>query len=126
MTKEEACKALTHCINWAKEPPEESFCDCIPVEALIIARDALEQHEGNIDEKFTLDEVAEIIYELFGDECACNYNDIDEYMYDKCQYSLTECPTPKEHLGCWKQYLIAKKKGKQNKRKKLENGYYPY
>lgn len=113
MTRKEVIEALTHCIDWAKEPLEESFCNGMPVEVLVTARNLLEQQEGNIDKKsheFALDEVAEIIYELFGDGCACNFNDIAEYMYDKCQYSLTECPYPKEHLGCWKEYLKSMKK----------------
>jgi hypothetical protein len=52
MTNKDVIGTLTHCINWAKEPPEESFCDCVPVEALRIAVDALKQIraiEGIID-----------------------------------------------------------------------------
>lgn len=58
---------------------------------------------------FTIDEVAEILYELFGDDCACNYNGIDEWLPMRCAYSETECPNPKEHLACWKQYLKLRK-----------------
>ena len=63
---------------------------------------------------FSLDEVADIIYDLLGDECACNFNDIDEWMCGKCAYAPIECPNPKEHLGCWKQYLITKRKELDN------------
>jgi len=112
MTREEAIKALTQCIHIA-EFVEESYCDCVPVEVLVTARNLLEQHEGNVGEKlheFTLDEVAEILYESFGDDCACNFNGIDEWLPMSCAYSETECPSPKEHLGCWKQYLKSIKK----------------
>lgn len=56
---------------------------------------------------YTLDEVAEILQELFDDECACNYSGIDEWLPMSCKYVETgECPTPKEKHGCWKQFLL--------------------
>lgn len=51
------------------------------------------------------DEVARILSELFGDECACNYCGIDEWLPTVCKYADTECPKPKEKHGCWKQFL---------------------
>lgn len=55
---------------------------------------------------YTLEEVAEILHDLFGDDCACNYNDIDEWLSLSCKYADTECPNPKEKYGCWKQFLL--------------------
>lgn len=49
-------------------------------------------------------EVAEILDELFGHECACNFNDIDEWLPYKCEYADTECPH-KDSVKCWEQYL---------------------
>jgi len=46
MTRKEVIEALTHCIDWAKEPPEESFCNGVPVELLVTARNLLERQEG--------------------------------------------------------------------------------
>lgn len=59
-----------------------------------------------MDKTFTLDEVAQILTDMFGDCCACNYNDIDEWLPQKCKYGMTDCPDPPDHLGCWKEYLI--------------------
>jgi hypothetical protein len=48
-------------------------------------------------------EVAEIIAELFGDSCACNFNSIDEWLPFKCEL-LDSCPYP-AGVACWEQYL---------------------
>lgn len=50
-----------------------------------------------------IETVAEMLAELFGDECCCNYNDIDEWLPFVCELH-DECPSPKEN-GCWKQYI---------------------
>ena len=55
---------------------------------------------------YTIEEVAEILHDLFADNCACNYNDIDEWLPLSCKYADTECPNPKEKHGCWKQFLL--------------------
>lgn len=52
-----------------------------------------------------IDEFTQILYEMFGDDCACNFNGIDEWLPYCCEYAQTECPSPSEHLGCWKQFL---------------------
>lgn len=48
-------------------------------------------------------EVAEIIAELFGDCCACNFNGIDEWLPLKCELQ-DACPFP-VGVACWEQYL---------------------
>ena len=53
---------------------------------------------------YTSQEVAEILNDLFGDGCPCNYNGIDEwlpYVCDICQSG--SCCTP--YADCWEQYL---------------------
>lgn len=47
--------------------------------------------------------VACLLAELFGDACACNYNDIDEWLPEKCEL-LDSCPNP-VGVACWEQYL---------------------
>lgn len=49
-------------------------------------------------------EVASIIADLFGDKCACNNNDIDEWLPKYCEYRDTDCPYP-PGASCWEQYL---------------------
>ena len=51
------------------------------------------------------DKVAEMLYEVYGDPCACNYNNNDEWLSEACEYDFDECPEPKDPLGCWKQYV---------------------
>ncbi len=45
MTRRDAIKEMTLCIDWA-EQREESCCDCVPVELLVTARNLLERQEG--------------------------------------------------------------------------------
>ena len=47
--------------------------------------------------------VACLLAELFDDTCACNYNDIDEWLPEKCEL-LDSCPHP-AGVACWEQYL---------------------
>lgn len=56
--------------------------------------------------EWTTEQVAEMLANLFGDECACNYNGIDEWLPSACKYADTQCPDPKEKHGCWMQFLI--------------------
>lgn len=55
-------------------------------------------------EPLTLDRVAEILAEQFGDECACNLNGNDEWLPEVCKYQDT-CPNPSDYLGCWMELL---------------------
>ena len=48
-------------------------------------------------------EVACLLAELFGDTCACNFNGIDEWLPDKCEF-LDACPDP-GGVTCWEQFL---------------------
>ena len=52
---------------------------------------------------YTAHEVAVIIANLFGDDCACNFNDIDEWLPFKCEL-IESCPNPCG-VACWEQYL---------------------
>ena len=47
--------------------------------------------------------VACLLAELFGDACACNYNDIDEWLPEKCEV-IDACPNP-AGVACWEQFL---------------------
>lgn len=56
---------------------------------------------------FTINEAAEMLSSLFGDECACNFNNIDEWLPQRCKYCAAgECPNPSDKHGCWKQFLV--------------------
>ena len=59
--------------------------------------------EGD-DNKLNHHEVACIIANLFGDPCACNFNDIDEWLPQHCDFTNTCCPNP-VGVACWEQYL---------------------
>ena len=52
---------------------------------------------------YTAHEVAVIIADLFGDDCACNFNDIDEWLPFKCEL-IESCPNT-YGVACWEQYL---------------------
>ena len=62
-----------------------------------------------------VDKVAEMLRLSFGDDCACNFNGNDEWMWEKCKYAESDCPYPKDELGCWKEFVkhfLAKMDGK--------------
>jgi hypothetical protein len=42
---------------------------------------------------------------MYNDDCACNYNGNDEWLPLKCKYAETDCPTPKDRLGCWMEFV---------------------
>ena len=50
--------------------------------------------------------VAELIRDFVGDDCPCNFNDIDEWLPYVCEFADTTCPDGK----CWEQYLKTKLK----------------
>ncbi len=56
-----------------------------------------------VEAGYTAHEVAEIIAELFGDSCACNFNGIDEWLPFKCE--LLDCCPNTYGVACWEQYL---------------------
>jgi len=69
-----------------------------------------EDYDAPVKRLYTTHEVAVIIAELFGDDCACNFNGIDEWLPCKCEL-LDACPHP-VGVACWEQYL--KHRGEKN------------
>ena len=63
--------------------------------------------------EYNTHEVACIIAELFGDDCACNFNGIDEWLPMKCDFAHTVCPHP-VGVACWEQYLKYREDGDTN------------
>lgn len=49
-------------------------------------------------------EVACVLAKLFGDNCACNFNGIDEWLPNYCDFTNKECPNV-VGVACWEQYL---------------------
>lgn len=47
--------------------------------------------------------VACLLADMYGDTCACNYNDISDWLPEKCEL-LDSCPNP-VGVGCWEQFL---------------------
>ena len=47
--------------------------------------------------------VACLLAEMFGDDCACNFNGIDEWLPEKCEV-FDSCPNP-VGVACWEQFL---------------------
>lgn len=49
-------------------------------------------------------QVACLLADMFGDSCACNYNGIDEWLPELCDFKDTCCPNP-VGVACWEQFL---------------------
>lgn len=54
--------------------------------------------------RFTRHDMAVLLAEIFDDRCACNYNDIDEWLPQYCEFVNTCCPEP-VGVACWEQFL---------------------
>ena len=68
------------------------------------AKEALALLKEHGTKQYNNHEVACILADLFGDPCACNFNDIDTWLPYKCDFRETCCPNPVE-VACWEQYL---------------------
>lgn len=51
-----------------------------------------------------VDMVAEMLYQLYSDDCPCNFSGVDEWLPEVCDL-LEECPNPQGEFACWKQYI---------------------
>lgn len=62
-----------------------------------------EELKKRLDSRYTVHDVAVILSEATGDECACNVNGNDEWLPFKCELQDL-CP---DAVGvvCWEQYL---------------------
>ena len=49
-------------------------------------------------------QVACLLADMFGDNCACNYNGIDEWLPKLCDFKDNCCPNP-IGVACWEQFL---------------------
>ena len=56
--------------------------------------------------------VACLLAEMFGDDCACNFNGIDEWLPEKCEV-IESCPNP-VGVACWEQFLKHRAERKTN------------
>lgn len=70
------------------------------MEAYKMAIAALQEKET---ERYTIHEVAVILAEFTGDNCACNFNGIDGWLPEKCELQ-DACPNT-AGVACWEQYL---------------------
>lgn len=70
----------------------------------LMACDALSLLKEQEAKQYNNHEVACIIADLFGDPCACNFNDINTWLPYKCDFSEICCPNP-VGVACWEQYL---------------------
>lgn len=52
--------------------------------------------------------VACLLADIFGDDCACNFNGIDEWLPEKCEVR-DSCPHP-VGVACWEQFLKYRKR----------------
>lgn len=68
-----------------------------------IAISALRAQQEAEQKLFTAHEVAEILADAIGDDCACNVNGNDEWLSEKCEFQDI-CPNT-VGVSCWEQYL---------------------
>lgn len=55
------------------------------------------------EEVMTYTEIAEMLNDLFGDPCPCDFNGIDEWLPFECKFE--ECTPQPGETRCWEEYL---------------------
>jgi hypothetical protein len=83
------------------EPENLNEADKTSYDACVGAIALLKEQEAK---QYNSHEIACILADLFGDPCACNFNDIDTWLPYKCDFRETCCPNP-VGVACWEQYL---------------------
>lgn len=71
--------------------------------------DVVERKNGT----WTTHEVACLLAEATGDNCACNVNGNDEWLPFECIYAQQECPNV-EGAACWEQWLAHREEKNKN------------
>ena len=111
MEKDKVIKGLECCASMngkacLKCPYGSECCDLnLPFVGIPhLASDVLDLLKEKEGKQYNNHEVACILADLFGDPCACNFNDIDTWLPYKCDFRETCCPNP-VGVACWEQYL---------------------
>lgn len=74
----------------------------------VVADEYWDDHAVRVpaEKTYSLDEVALLLCEAFGGDCACNLNGNDEWLPMRCQFTESgECPDPPDKLDCWREYI---------------------
>jgi hypothetical protein len=82
----------------------------------------LEQKLAEREGRWNNHEVAELLANIVGDDCACNISGNDEWLPEVCDFRGTSCPDV-VGVACWEQYLkhLGEKDAWLNKFKKGVN-----
>ena len=89
--KKDMCKICNE--YYSDEPCEPS--DCIFFNSI---------KNAHAVDAVPVDTVSKMFFDFTGDSCACDFNGNDEWLPEVCELQ-DECPYPKDHFGCWKQYI---------------------
>ena len=65
--------------------------------------------------------MAQLLFDLFADNCPCNYNDIADEFGIECDH---DCP-PENSTACWKRYIIHKVKKMREQNPVIEDYEVP-
>jgi len=71
--------------------------------------DVVERKKG----EWTTHEVACLLAEVIGDNCACNVNGNDEWLPFVCEFAETTCPDV-AGVACWEQFLKHRERRKDD------------
>lgn len=83
---------------------DENGIGKITVQALDSLVNELNEYAEHKPRLWNNHQVACLLADMFGDSCACNYNGIDEWLPNLCDFKDTCCPNP-VGVACWEQFL---------------------
>lgn len=106
---------MADCMNFPDDPmefikgysfkdEEQIYTNGAELISVLRVQQMIEHYFSDKNGWISVKEVANIIADLFGDNCACNNNGIDEWLPKYCEYRDTDCPYP-TGASCWEQYL---------------------
>ena len=82
------------------------------IEWLYMVKDLADRTKAELEnvkgERYTAHDVAVLLAEVIGDDCACNVNGNDEWLPEKCELQ-DACHNP-DGVACWEQWLKWRKK----------------
>ena len=107
--RKELCKVYDKINKLPYSEPEKvcianvTFSDEQLREAVEKAKDEIIHVLPSAESEWNNHTVACLLAEMFGDDCACNFNGIDEWLPEKCEV-IDSCPNP-VGVACWEQFL---------------------
>ena len=97
---------------------QKDYCEALETAIGELSKVKMNPQVEGVERKkgeWTTHEVARLLADMYGDECACNFNGNDEWLPLVCDFAERECPDV-VGVTCWEQFLKHRERKKDNER----------